>query len=125
MKTKPLLVKIAAISSQSNSFGLSGHVLVARDGRAWEAARCRYTPGQDAPKGAELTLHEAAEGETLRECAWFNSTQPHDVCRVTNWAALGFEIPRALPKCPANVLAQIWPLTDAEVRAGTPVKPLF
>lgn len=90
-----LKLRVVAISKNTNSFGLSGHVLVARDGRGWEAARCRYTPGYDMTKrGDDITFVETTDLATGR--------------RDINWAAHGFEIPKELPSAPPKVLRELF-----------------
>lgn len=71
--------RVASVSSNTNSFGLRGHVLIAEDGQAFEVARS--TP-------------------------WFKGQII--VADPRNWAALGCEIPRELAKAPAAVVAEVW-----------------
>ena len=78
--------KVATLSSNRNSFGLRGMILIARDGEAWEVA----TNDLNAkPKG---TLFVVATDNENRD-----------------WSKYGFEIPRRLkPDAPAGVVKEIW-----------------
>lgn len=87
----PIRVKdfrVAAVSTNRNSFGLVGVVLIARDGTAFQVGASYLT----TPR----------RGETL--------TVPYDGPAL-NFAALGFEIPERLPSPPAKVITEAW--TDA------------
>ena len=78
--------KVVAVSKNANSFGLHGHILVARDRTTYEAAKT----GQ----------FKHAEGDILEI--------PVSDYGVPSWAACGFEIPRRLPKAPIKVARLIW-----------------
>ena len=84
--------KVVSVSSNTNSFGLSGIVLVAEDGEAFEAAHNQHV----APlaKGGLVTLSIRQPGAT--------GTDRY------GWA--GFEIPRRLPAAPAEVVREAWQL---------------
>jgi hypothetical protein len=83
------MFKIAAVSSNANGFGLYGHILICRDGTAYEVCRS---------KGVwNLTW---AEGDTV--------SIPHDENGNPVWARVNVEIPKALPKAPAKVLKSIF-----------------
>ena len=75
--------KVAAISDNTNSFGLYGVVLVARDGQAFEVGTTSLWP-----HGQVLSL--TAEGTSF------------------NFAEHGIEIPRALPAAPPKVIKEVW-----------------
>ena len=77
---------VASVSSNTNSFGLRGMVLVARDGEAWQV-------------GAN-DINVKKKGEVLR-------IPGRKTAR--NFAALGFEIPERLKDAPPGVLTEIWP----------------
>lgn len=74
--------KVVAVSSNQNSFGLTGMILMGRDGEAWEVAA----------NSINLCRH----GTVLK-------VQRH------NFAAFGFEMPRQLPNAGRGVLAEVWP----------------
>jgi hypothetical protein len=78
--------KVAAVSSNSNSFGLTGMVLVARDGTAYQV-------------GAS-DLHLRRKGSVI--------AVPITGRRCLNFAQLGFEIPERLPQAPSAVVAEVW-----------------
>jgi hypothetical protein len=82
------MFRVAAISRNANSFGLSGHVLIAKDGEAWEVAR---STGSHLPQwnvGDDIRLTVDGKGNPY-----------FPAC----------EIPRQLPTCPANVLKEVYP----------------
>jgi hypothetical protein len=88
---------VASVSTNVNSFGLNGVILVARDGEALEAAT--YAMENFAiEKGEFVTLPIAKPGTTDETRYGWVST-----------AGRTFEIPRALPKCPENALAELFP----------------
>jgi hypothetical protein len=112
MATK--LFKVASISSNANSFGLHGHILLAEDGETWQVCRRR--------SGTYPTQWE--RGEIVEV--------PVVVDRLTeverlNWDALHCEVPQALPDAAANIVAEIWghPVADDEdANAVIPKKEL-
>ena len=71
--------KVASVSSNQNSFCLWGHILVAKDGEVWEAARA----------------NKLNKGDVIRVVN-------------ENWAAHGFEIPEKKPNMPENIVKEIW-----------------
>lgn len=82
-------VIVASVSSNRNSFGLTGHILVAKDGRAWEVAR-----GTPWEKGQVVNLWEEKHG-TLP--TW-----------TPLWASHECEIPRQLRDVPKPALLELW-----------------
>jgi len=80
------LFKVAALSSNLNSFGLRGMVVVADDGEAWEVGGNSLNV---RPRGAVVSVPM--------------------VRRKPNFSKLGYEIPRKLPKAPPEVVAKLWP----------------
>ncbi len=75
--------KVASVSSNRNSFGLFGMILVAQDGEAWEvAANDVYV----LKKGDHVLVSDDRD-----------------------WSAHGYEIPRQLkPDAPPAVVRQVW-----------------
>lgn len=88
------LIKVVSISSNANSFGLKGHVLVAKDGEAWEVGRSAYTT-EPYKVGDIITVEYP---DTMKPEA-----------RSPLWYRGGFEIPRKLDTCPPKLLKQFWP----------------
>ena len=80
--------KVAAVSDNTNSFGLYGVVLVARDGQAFEVGKSMYGATPLWPLGHVLTL-EVHKGNF-------------------NFAARGIEIPRQLPTAPPKLIKALW-----------------
>lgn len=80
--------KVAARSSNKNSFGLRGHILIAEDGEAWEIAVSDLGATKLARTGTiRLPMHTGALMPSLRLC---------------------FELPRKLPNAPLNVVRSVW-----------------
>lgn len=67
--------KVGAISSNTNSFGLTGIILIGRDGNAWEVARSQGV--EPLAVGDTVKIPKAGNGEL-------------------NWAAGSFEIPKQI-----------------------------
>lgn len=76
--------RVASVSSNTNSFGLHGHILIAQDGEAWQAAANNINM---KVKGDVLVL---------------------DTTKTGCFATHGFEIPERLPDAPEGVVAEIW-----------------
>jgi hypothetical protein len=80
--------KVAAVSSNTNSFGLHNIVLLARDGEAWDVGASHFT----------IERHGIAKGTILRcplrpvRNTLASPRYDHD------WAFFGFEIPNPRPK---------------------------
>lgn len=72
---------VAAVSSNRNAFGLTGLILIAPNGEAWQV-------------GAS-DLHVKAMGSTI-------IVHNHD------FGTLGFEIPERLPNAPESVVKEVW-----------------
>lgn len=81
----------AAISSNTNAFGHSSYVFVAPDGECWQVTAWRM--GQPIKQGDTVDVPLA-------------SGRPQ-------WNSLGFEVPQRRDNCPANVLAELFPLASA------------
>ena len=82
------LFKVATVSNGPNSSGLWGHVLIARDGTAYEVARSHGEwMGTSWARGTEIEVSLSKSGEPIWE---------------------GCELPRQLPNAPAKVVAEVW-----------------
>lgn len=90
-KGQKKLFKVVTVSSNANSFGLQGVILMARDGEAYEAAHGQ----QGIP----------AKGETV--------AMPLDENGQIAWGAAGYEIPRKLPAPPNQVISEVWGTREA------------
>lgn len=77
--------RVAAVSTNTNSFGLRGIVVVSRTGEAWQLG------GND--------LHKPRVGDEL---------SPEVGNGVPRWGKLGFEIPERLPDAPMDVISVVW-----------------
>lgn len=89
-KTKTRRFCVAAISIDTNSFGLAGHVLIANDGEAWEVGRHLCGTGREAwVQGSFVDLTCDDEGRPF-------------------WHLHGVEIPRKLPNAPGPVVREVW-----------------
>lgn len=75
--------KVAAISTNTNSFGLHNVVLVAKDGEAWQVK----ASGFNVPKQGQIFQFEQTVGELI---------------------AQGWELPEKISNAPASVLAEVW-----------------
>ena len=74
---------VVAKSSGTNSFGLHGYILVARDGSAWEVGRTLCFPWQ----AGQVINVQLSQGRPVFE---------------------GCEIPERKPNCPPEVVKKIW-----------------
>jgi hypothetical protein len=84
--------KVASVSDNTNSFGLTGMILIAADGEAFEvAASSLYVK----KKGDVVQV--PVVGKTRR-----------------NFASMGFEIPRRLPDAPAGVVEEVWSFGEGQ-----------
>lgn len=84
--TKPF--KVVAISGNTNSFGLNGMVLVAKDGEAYEAAKYN-------------AISPLKRGDIVNVPISYSTGEPQ-------WAMAGFEIPFKKPNAPTEVVNEIW-----------------
>lgn len=78
--------KVVRVSENTNSFGLRGHWLIAKDGEAWEIA-CSATNCKKIGDVIDVPYDTAPLFITL------------------TWSA---EIPRRLQKAPQNVIDLVW-----------------
>ena len=85
--------RIVAISSNSNSFGLHGVVLVAEDGEAWEI-------------GISLSyINNYSKGSVIKQ----ERTQNEFGITVSKqFVGVSYEIPRELQTAPKDVVAEIF-----------------
>lgn len=77
--------KVASVSSNRNSFGLRGMILVARDGEAWQVAA--------------NNLNEKKKGTVLRVPTFGGKA---------DFSHLEFEVPERLSDAPPGVVKEVW-----------------
>jgi hypothetical protein len=94
---KTIEFKVAAVSSNTNSFGLYQMVLVDRTGLAFTA--CKSDP---PPQGAVISIPVEADG------------------MITSSVHFHFEIPHKLEKAPQSVVDELW-ATETTTRNNTHV----
>lgn len=82
-QTKPF--KVASVSDNLNSFGLTGMILMAVDGEAWEVGASSF--------------YVKKKGDVVQVPVVGKSGR--------NFASLGFEIPRRLPDAPPGVVDEV------------------
>jgi hypothetical protein len=93
--------QVVAVSSNANSFGLTGIVLAACDGEAFEAAH--YQGLHPLTKGQLVSLAVIApEAEGVDRYLWADTS------------AGNFEIPRALPPAPEKLRSELFPKGGAK-----------
>jgi len=104
--------KVASISSNPNSFGLFGHIMVAEDGETWQVGRSRsgnYPKSWDRGEVVEAPLMD----DPVRHI-----TRPA-------WDELHCEIPERMPDAPPNVVAEVWGKpVDPEVTDSAPPREM-
>lgn len=102
---QPLEARTAAVSLNSNSFGLHSHIFVTENGEVWEALRTGQFKLQE---GDPLRLRR----EVLQEDGRPGLSQPS---RIGNWAELSFEIPRYLGPATGALMERYFPAASPVV----------
>lgn len=89
--------RCCSVSKNANSFGLTGHILVAQDGEAWQVGRSRgaWNDPQWDPGSPVIVTYQ-----------WTGSRME------PNFAGLSCEIPSKLKDCPPAIVAEIWKLPN-------------
>jgi len=86
---------VAAISENTNSFGLRGMVLMSEIGTTYQVG------------ANSLHLKEIGDKITI-PCEW-NECDAEGIPQVShNFYTLGYEIPTRLPNAPQNVIKEVW-----------------
>ena len=87
--------KVASISTNPNSFGLYGHILIAEDGEAWQVGRAR---SGEYPQPWE-------RGEIVQA-----PLKDDPIRRITApaWEEMHCEIPERLADAPDSIVAEVW-----------------
>ncbi len=78
--------KIAAVSENTNSFGLYQMILVAKSGETWKACA--------------NSVNVLKKSETVSVGIRHNF--------IPDWTSKGYEIPEKILDCPPNVVKEIW-----------------
>lgn len=87
--------KVAAVSENTNSFGLRGMILMRENGVTYQV-------------GANY-LRVKKVGETVTvPCDWNEVDPMGDPMVNYHFYSLGFEIPERLPDAPENVVREVW-----------------
>ena len=81
--------KVVSVSKNSNSFGLKGVILMARDGEAWEVGASH--------------INIPVKGERIQVALDLDNPSISPL-----FAEKGFEIPRRLPGPPEQVVREVW-----------------
>jgi hypothetical protein len=89
-QTKAFMV--ASVSENTNSFGLTGMILIAADGEAYEV-------------GAS-SLYVKKKGDVVQVPVVGKTGR--------NFASVGFEIPCRLPDAPAGVVEEVWSYKEGQ-----------
>lgn len=93
-KTTPKEFKVAAISSNTGTFGHKGHILIARDGSAWQ--------GDRQPNAINRTIPDLKKGDVL-------TFQVNDKGELQNWFDHRFEfMHRMKTAAPPGVVKEVW-----------------
>lgn len=82
--------RVVSVSKNANSFGLHGHILMSRDGEAWQVGRHIGSWLEPWDTGTTLRIKVDDDGIPL-------------------WALHSCEIPQRLPNAPSNVIREVWP----------------
>jgi hypothetical protein len=93
--------RVAAVSSNRNSFGLTGVVLIARDGSAVEVGHCQDPVTINRGDFVEFPVQE-------KRVASFGGGLLRTAAKGPGGIRVTFEIPRDLPKAPKAVVAEVW-----------------
>lgn len=95
MSQHHIIFRVAAVSSNHNSFGLRGHVLVSRTGLACELA---LSDLNSKPRGTRVRVPVSRIHVSGKPDALASAAARH----------LHGEIPRDLPKAPAKIAREVW-----------------
>jgi hypothetical protein len=89
---------VVAVSLNANSFGLFGHVMVDREGDAWQAAASMYK---------KLKQGDVIDVPLLGK---------------PNFSSAGFEIPEQLRRMPSHLIEKAWGAPVGAVKEGKKMK---
>lgn len=93
--------RVVSVSSNLNSFGLRGYVMISRSGVAFEAARSDFSGNPRLKKGDDIAIPTTVfvEGE---------GDERVEVSRQYNFASQSFELTRQLAAPPADVVRAVF-----------------
>jgi hypothetical protein len=94
------IFRVAAVSSNANSFGLHQFILIAEDGTAWKACG-NYLKVRDLPKGAEVTAIMLHNGNPYFEGFELQETMPEAIDGQGRTIS-------PVGRAPADVVKQVW-----------------
>jgi hypothetical protein len=91
----PVAFRVVTVSNAPDAFGQWGHIVVDKNGNAYEVARQRGEwMGPSWAKGTDLEVPRRANGDL-------------------DWQSFGVELqPRSMGRMPAEVVAQVWREVD-------------
>lgn len=92
--THHILMKVAVVSKNTNSFGLRGHVLVSRTGIAIEVGL--------------NSINEVAKGSIVRVPVTRHAIRTAESFAGAVASKLHGEIPRVRPRAPKEILDEVW-----------------
>ena len=93
--------RVVSVSSNLNSFGLRGHIMISRSGVAYEAVRSDFGGNPRLKNGDDVRIPTTVliEGE---------GEERVEVSREYNFGSQSFELPRRLEAPPAEVLRAVF-----------------
>jgi len=87
--------KVVAVSSNMNSFGLTGMILMRQNGVAYQVG------------ANSISVKKVGDTVTV-PCDWNEVDPMGDPMVNYHFYSLGFEIPERLPDAPDNVVKEVW-----------------
>ena len=94
--------KLVCTSRNTNSFGLRGCILVAKDGEAWEIAASDFNCPQ---VGTSYCVPQPTAAYWLHP-EDTRTYKDQDDLTAGMWSGLGWELPRRLPQAPQEAINQ-------------------
>ena len=92
--TKQKEFKVVSISSNTNSFGLYGVILMGKDGESYQVGSNYF--------------HLPKKGDVLKNNVHYNAETQERLLKTLSWSLSGFEIPERLPDAPFKVVQEVW-----------------
>ena len=83
--------KVVSVSSNTNSFGLYGVIMIARDGEAYEiAVGSLYKPNR-----GDIIIKDSILNPEYKQISY-------------SFRGISYELPRNLPEAPKEVIREVW-----------------